>query len=39
MRVFVFALATTAALAFSDYTQSYVQVDYDLEPDEPTEMA
>ena len=39
MRVFVFALAATAALAFSDYTQSYVQMDSDLDPDEPNEMA
>ena len=43
MRVFVFALAATAALAFSDYTQSYVQMDSDLDdradPEEPKEMA
>ena len=42
MRAFVFALATSVALAYRDYIQSYVQVDSDLDDDlqfdEPVEL-
>ena len=42
MRAFVFALATSVTLAYRDYTQSYVQVDSDLDDDlqfdEPVEL-